>query len=140
MRLNLVLHGVGLLFVAGFPFFSQAKTSTLSLGSEPDLRIEMYQEKQFDVAQSKEPGVTSIHMTRELGMFVADVSVIESYGGFECQIESVSLDPEPLGYETYKVRVTWKPGADTSGCVVRIRDPRTKERALIELFMNYQGE
>ncbi len=57
------------------------------------------------------------------------VRVVRQEGGFGCRIQSVELlgsrlDPEgKVRASSYEIKISWTPGADLSGCLIRLEDP-----------------
>ena len=71
------------------------------------------------------------------------VRVSNMYGGFECDILSLSLVDSvyessiPALIKTYEITVGWHPGADSSGCTVEVVNPYTNSVHTAELYMWY---
>ena len=72
------------------------------------------------------------------GTTLPKVEVIEQFAGFECEVIMVkrtALTTEGTG--KYLVLVDWSPGADYSGCHIKITNPMTNLSSDISLYMSY---
>ncbi len=64
------------------------------------------------------------------------------WGNFECEYKQTLLLnsgydlAKKLYKKTWEIQVTWTPGADLSGCIVKVSFPGLEE-SRAELFMNY---
>lgn len=69
-------------------------------------------------------------------------SLVKEWSGFGCEYKQTLLlfsgfDFAKKTYKkTWEIQVTWTPGADLSGCIVKIAFPGMKD-SRAELFMNY---
>jgi hypothetical protein len=113
--------------------------SGVSLASSPadvpDLEVEIPGDYEIDVREASAAEVILSHKT-VAGAKRPAISVVDQYGGFECEL-STAVHGLGGGVEEILVYVSWMPGADSSGCVVELRDVDTNESALVELYMSY---
>lgn len=69
-------------------------------------------------------------------------SLVKQWSNFECEHKQTLLlysgyDMEKKIYKkTWEIQVTWTPGADLSGCIVKVSFPGMQD-SRAELFMNY---
>jgi hypothetical protein len=73
---------------------------------------------------------------------VPKIELIKEWSGFECDYKQTLLllagfNPTlGLHTRTWEIQLTWKPGADLSGCIVKVSFPGMLD-SRAELFMNY---
>lgn len=70
------------------------------------------------------------------------VELVKEWSGFECDYKQTLLlfagfnTSAGLHSRTWEIQLTWKPGADLSGCIVKVSFPGMSD-SRAELFMNY---
>lgn len=70
------------------------------------------------------------------------VTLIKEWSGFECDYKQTLLlfsgfnSKLGLHTRTWEIQLTWKPGADLSGCIIKVTFPGMSD-SRAELFMNY---
>ncbi len=73
---------------------------------------------------------------------VPKIELVKEWSGFECDYKQTLLLFAGFNTETQKhtrtweMQITWKPGADLSGCILKVSFPGMKD-SRAELFMNY---
>ena len=73
---------------------------------------------------------------------VPKIELIKEWSGFECDYKQTLLllagfNPTlGLHTRTWEIQLIWKPGADLSGCIVKVSFPGMLD-SRAELFMNY---
>lgn len=65
-----------------------------------------------------------------------EVSIEKEWSGFECDHKTTLLRKAGFNLRSWEIQITWSPGADLSGCIVKIAFPGMKD-SHAELFMNY---
>lgn len=69
-------------------------------------------------------------------------SLVKQWGNFECEYKQTLLLHSGFDFEkkiykkTWEVQVTWTPGADLSGCIVKVSFPGMED-SRASIFMNY---
>lgn len=70
------------------------------------------------------------------------VELVKEWSGFECDYKQTLLlfsgynRAESKHVKTWEIQLTWKPGADLSGCIVKVSFPNMPDSSA-ELFMMY---
>ncbi len=104
----------------------------------------------------KEILVDSAYNTSKAGNFVSltldtlttdgkaepKVTIVKQWSGFECDYKQTLISF--AGYNantqqfkrTWEIQIDWRPGADLSGCIVKVDFPGMKS-STAEIFMNY---
>lgn len=95
----------------------------------------------IDVA-NKEVVSLTLETKNEDSSLAPEVELVKEWSGFECDYKQTLLlfagFDQKKGQHTRKweIQLTWKPGADLSGCIVKVSFPGMKD-SRAELFMNY---
>lgn len=69
-------------------------------------------------------------------------SLVKQWGNFECEFKQTLLLHSGFDFQkkiykkTWEIQVTWTPGADLSGCIVKVTFPGMEE-SRASIFMNY---
>lgn len=69
-------------------------------------------------------------------------SLVKQWGNFECEFKQTLLLHSGFDFQkkiykkTWEIQVTWTPGADLSGCIVKVIFPGMEE-SRASIFMNY---
>jgi hypothetical protein len=104
--------------------------------SQGDLFVTEGKEVSLDVL-GKSP-VKVVLETRESSTYsTPTLQVSNNYAGFECFPKSVQLLSKDTDYQCWLVEIDWSPGADVSGCEIKISHDSWEKSALVNLFMNY---
>lgn len=83
----------------------------------------------------------SVRRPREALDRLPTARVVRQDAGFSCRVRGVEwLSRSPPGgrwrLDRYQLRVEWQPGADLSGCLIRVEDPGGGSRLDMEVFMS----
>lgn len=64
------------------------------------------------------------------------VTIENEWSGFECRHNATLLRKAEFNLRSWEIQIIWSPGADLSGCIVKISFPGMED-SQAELFMNY---
>jgi len=65
-----------------------------------------------------------------------EVEIEKAWSGFECSHKTTILRKAQFNMRSWEIQINWTPGADLSGCIVKISSPGMQD-ARAELYMNY---
>lgn len=65
-----------------------------------------------------------------------EVTIEKEWSNFECSHKATFLRKVGYNLISWEIQIAWKPGADLSGCIVKISFPGLED-SHAELFMNY---
>lgn len=82
--------------------------------------------------------VKAVIQTTESGLYNSPtIQVSNEYAGFECFPKSVQLLTKGETYQCWQVEIDWSPGADVSGCEIKVAHPSWQKASQLYLHMNY---